>query len=106
MARVHVIGADMTTFAGEARAVQVFIPAPDFAHCQFGSEEEEIELLAKARRGEFVINPQDLLGGAGAAYIRDADGRTTEIYGSVRHLAPLFRQIADAFEARLAELPA
>lgn len=105
MPRVHVVTEKMKVSGDEARVVQLFIHGPRMVHCEFGTAEEEIELLALAAAGQAVVRPDDLLGGAGSFTIMEEDGGRVEIYGSVRDLAPLLRQIADAFDGRLGELP-
>jgi hypothetical protein len=46
------------------------------------------------------------IGGQGCLAIFEEDGARIEIFGSVRALAPILREAADAFERRLSELPA
>lgn len=84
---------------------QVLLHAPEFVHCDFGTQQDEEEIIAWARENKVPVPGGAMLGGAGRVIIRDAEDSTIEIFGSVRHLAPLLRQAADAFEARLAELP-
>jgi hypothetical protein len=105
MPRVHVVSERMKVWGDEALVTQVFIHGPRQVRCEFGTAEEELELLSLAQAGQTVVRPADLLGGAGSFTIMEEDGGRVEVYGSVRDLAPLLREIADAFEARLSDLP-
>lgn len=77
-------------------------------HCDFPDEQDEIDYMNMTPE----VRPTDLaeiwmmMGGSGRATIFEKEtGAKVEIFGSVRDLAPIFREMADAFEARLQELP-